>query len=146
MIKLFAEKAPIAANNFVFLAKQGWYDGWTFQRVIAGFVAQSGDPSGLGFGGPGYTFPNEVTGLKFDKPGLVAMANSGPDTNGSQFFITLAPAPDLDSADPTKEANYTIFGEVVQGMDVVNHLTVRDPQTNPDTPGTVVNTVEIQEQ
>jgi cyclophilin family peptidyl-prolyl cis-trans isomerase/protein-disulfide isomerase len=140
VIKLFADTAPLAVNNFVFLSNQKWYDGLTFHRVISGFVAQAGDPTGLGYGGPGYTFANETSpNLKFDKPGLVAMANAGPDTNGSQFFITLAPADQLDGS-------YTIFGEVVAGMDVVNQLTVRDPQNNPDTPGSVINSVEITEQ
>ena len=91
-MKLFADKAPLAVNNFVFLAKNGWYDGVTFHRVLTDFMAQGGDPTGLGLGGPGYSFANEVTGLKFDKEGLVAMANAGPDTNGSQFFITYGPA------------------------------------------------------
>ena len=93
VIQLYADKAPLAVNSFVFLAKQGWFDGVTFHRVIPGFVAQAGDPSGTGQGGPGYFFKNEVSVLKYDKPGVVGMANSGPDTNGSQFFITYAPAP-----------------------------------------------------
>ncbi len=150
VIKLFADKAPLAVNNFVFLAAQKWYDGVTFHRVISGFVAQTGDPSGIGYGGPGYTFDNEVTGLKFDKAGLIAMANSGQGqngqgTNGSQFFITLGPAPQLDAADPSKQANYTIFGEVVSGMDVVNKLVVRDPQNNPDVDASVIKTITIEE-
>ena len=145
VLKLFADKAPLAVNNFVFLAKEGWYDGVTFHRVLADFMAQAGDPSGLGLGGPGYEFANEVTGLKFDKEGLLAMANAGPDTNGSQFFITYAPAPNLDAADPTKEAKYTIFGEVVSGMDVAKKLTPRDPQQQPDFLGSVINTITIEE-
>ena len=91
VIQLYADKAPLTVNSFVFLAKQGWFDGVTFHRVIPGFVAQAGDPSGTGQGGPGYFFKNEVSDLKYDKPGVVGMANSGPDTNGSQFFITYAP-------------------------------------------------------
>ncbi len=145
VVKLYADKAPLAVNNFVFLAKNGWYDGVTFHRVITDFVAQAGDPTGLGLGGPGYTFPNEVTGLKFDKEGLLAMANAGPDTNGSQFFITYGPAPNLDAADPTKEANYTIFGEVISGMDVARKLTPRDPQSQPDVAGSVIKTITIEE-
>ena len=145
VVKLFADKAPLAVNNFVFLAKNGWYDNVTFHRVLTDFMAQGGDPTGLGLGGPGYSFPNEVTGLKFDKEGLVAMANAGPDTNGSQFFITYGPAPQLDAADPTKEANYTIFGEVVSGMDVARKLTPRDPQQRPDFTGSVIKTVTIEE-
>ena len=149
-IKLLADKAPVAVNNFVFLAKAGWYNNVPFHRVLEGFMAQAGDPSGLGFGGPGYTFDNEVTGLKFDKAGLVAMANAGADpngkgTNGSQFFITLAPAAELDAADPVKEANYTIFGEVVGGMDVVKQITLRDPQQTPEVVPTLIKTVTIEE-
>ena len=146
VLKLFADKAPLAVNNFVFLAKEGWYDGVTFHRVLADFMAQAGDPSGLGMGGPGYEFANEVTGLKFDKEGLLAMANAGPNTNGSQFFITYAPAPNLDAADPAKEANYTIFGEVISGMDVAKKLTLRDPNQDPDTNGSVIETITIEEQ
>jgi cyclophilin family peptidyl-prolyl cis-trans isomerase len=139
VLKLYADKAPIAVNNFVFLTKQKWYDGLTFHRVISGFVAQTGDPTGLGYGGPGYTFANEIAGIKFDHPGLIAMANGGKDnTNGSQFFITMAPRPELDG-------KYTIFGEVVSGLDVVGKLVVRDPQTNPDTLGSVINSVVIEE-
>ncbi len=120
VIQLYADKAPLAVNSFVFLAQQGWFNGVTFHRVIPGFVAQTGDPSGTGKGGPGYFFKNEISDLKYDKPGVVGMANSGPDTNGSQFFITYAPEPSLDG-------NYTIFGQVIQGMDVVENLTPRDP-------------------
>ena len=150
VVKLYADKAPIAVNNFVFLARNGWYDGVTFHRVISGFVAQAGDPTGLGLGGPGYVFPNEVTGLKFDRAGLLAMANAGAGqdgkgTNGSQFFITYGPTPDLDAADPTKEANYTIFGEVISGIDVAKKLTVRDPNQDPDVNGSVIKTIAIEE-
>jgi cyclophilin family peptidyl-prolyl cis-trans isomerase/predicted DsbA family dithiol-disulfide isomerase len=145
VLKLFADKAPLAVNNFVFLAKNGWYDGVTFHRVLSDFMAQGGDPTGLGVGDPGYSFPNEVTGLKFDKEGLLAMANAGPDTNGSQFFITYGPATQLDAADPTKEAKYTIFGEVVSGMDVAKKLKLRDPQQQPDFTGSVIKTITIEE-
>jgi cyclophilin family peptidyl-prolyl cis-trans isomerase len=145
VVKLFADKAPLAVNNFVFLARNGWYDGVTFHRVLPDFMAQGGDPTGYGVGDPGYSFPNEVTGLKFDKEGLVAMANAGPDTNGSQFFITYGPASQLDAADPTKEANYTIFGEVISGMDVAKKLKPRDPQQQPDFTGSVIKTITIQE-
>ena len=146
VLKLYADKAPLAVNNFVFLAQHGWYDGITFHRVITDFMAQAGDPTGLGLGGPGYTFPNEVTGLKFDREGLLAMANAGPDTNGSQFFITYAATPQLDAADPAKEANYTIFGEVISGMDVLRKLTPRDPTVDPDVNGSVIKTITIDEQ
>jgi cyclophilin family peptidyl-prolyl cis-trans isomerase/protein-disulfide isomerase len=111
VMQLFADKAPLAVNSFVFLARQGWYDGVTFHRVIPGLLAQTGDPSGTGRGNPGYFFNNEINDLKFDKPGMVGMANSGLDTNGSQFFITFAPAPHLDSG-------YTIFGQVLSGLEV----------------------------
>ena len=149
-IKLLADKAPVAVNNFVFLAKAGWYDNVPFHRVLEGFMAQAGDPSGLGFGGPGYTFSNEVTGLKFDKEGIVAMANAGAGadgqgTNGSQFFITFGATPQLDAADPAKDANYTIFGEVSGGMDVVKSITLRDPQQTPEVVPTMIKTVTIEE-
>jgi cyclophilin family peptidyl-prolyl cis-trans isomerase/protein-disulfide isomerase len=122
VINLFANKAPLAVNSFVFLAREGWFDGVTFHRVIPGFVVQTGDPSGTGRGGPGYFFKNEIDpSLKFDKPGVVGMANSGPDTNGSQFIITYAPAAHLDGF-------YTVFGQVLSGMDVLEKLTPRDPQ------------------
>jgi cyclophilin family peptidyl-prolyl cis-trans isomerase/protein-disulfide isomerase len=120
VIELFPDKAPLAVNSFVFLARQGWYDGVTFHRVIPGFAAQAGDPSGTGRGNPGYFFQNETSSLLFDKPGLVGMANSGPDTNGSQFFITFAPAAHLNGG-------YTIFGRVLSGLDVAEQLTPRDP-------------------
>jgi cyclophilin family peptidyl-prolyl cis-trans isomerase/protein-disulfide isomerase len=122
VINLFADKAPLAVNSFVFLAREGWFDNAPFHRVLQGFVAQAGDPSGTGMGGPGYEFANEVwAGLSYDKAGVLGMANAGADTNGSQFFITLAPATDLDGG-------YTIFGQVTEeSMAVVNSLTVRDP-------------------
>lgn len=121
VIELFPEQAPLAVNNFVFLARDGWYDGVTFHRVLPGFVAQAGDPSGTGFGGPGYAFGNEVSpDLKFDQAGVVGMANAGPDSNGSQFFITLDAAPNLDGG-------YTIFGRVIEGLEVIEALSPRDP-------------------
>ena len=121
LIQLYADKAPLAVNSFVFLARNGWFDGVTFHRVIPGYLAQTGDPSGTGQGGPGYFFKNEITTiLEYNKPGVVGMANSAPDINGSQFFITYAPAPDLDG-------QYTIFGQILKGMDVLESLTPRDP-------------------
>ncbi len=140
-IELFADKAPLAVNNFIFLAQQGWYDGVTFHRVLPEFVAQAGDPSGTGFGGPGYAFINEISpDLKFDDAGVVAMANAGPDSNGSQFFITYAAAPQLDGG-------YTIFGRVISGMDVVEELTPRDPaETLNLPPGDQILSVTIEEQ
>ena len=120
VLQLFPDKAPFAVNSFIFLARQGWYDGVTFHRVIPGFVAQAGDPSGTGRGNPGYFFVNELSDLTFTRPGMVGMANSGPDTNGSQFFITYAPVSHLNK-------NYTIFGQVINGQDVAENLTPRDP-------------------
>lgn len=136
-LELLAEKAPLAVNNFVFLARQKWYDGVTFHRVIPGFVAQAGDPSGTGLGGPGYAFDNEISDLRFDQPGLVGMANAGPGTNGSQFFITYSALPHLDGL-------FTIFGRVLTGMEVLLALTPRDPSQSLDLPpGDRILSVEI---
>jgi len=140
VIQLHAAQAPLAVNSFVFLARQHWFDGVTFHRVIPDFVAQTGDPSGTGRGGPGYIFDNEIQpDLLFDKPGVVGMANSGPDTNGSQFFITYSAQPQLDGG-------YTVFGQVTAGMDVVKDLTPRDPQSGGDLPaGDKILSVTIEE-
>ncbi len=136
-LDLFADQAPLAVNNFVFLARQGWYDGVTFHRVLPGFMAQTGDPTGTGYGGPGYAFDNEISDLKFDGPGVVGMANAGPGSNGSQFFITYAAAPHLDGG-------FTIFGRLVSGMDVLEKLTPRDPSQPVDLPpGDKINHVTI---
>jgi peptidylprolyl isomerase len=139
VIELYADKAPITVNSFVFLAREGYFDGVTFHRVLEGFMAQGGDPTGTGGGGPGYQFVNEDSDLRFDKAGVVAMANAGRNTNGSQFFITFVPTPQLDG-------DYTIFGQVTSGMDVVNNLTRRDPNQRPDFSGDVIESVTIQEQ
>lgn len=140
VIKLFPDKAPMAVNSFVFLARQGYLNGVTFHRVLPDFVAQTGDPSGTGFGGPGYTFADEISDLKFDKAGVVAMANSGPNSNGSQFFITYAPLPDLDGG-------YTIFGEVIEGMENAEKLAPRNPTESMGLPsGDEIISVEITEQ
>lgn len=136
MIELYADKAPITVNSFVFLSCKGFFNGVTFHRVLEGFMAQGGDPEGTGMGGPGYEFVNEDSDLTFDKAGVVAMANSGRDTNGSQFFITFAPVERLNGG-------YTIFGQVVTGMDVVNGLTRRDPDQNPSSPGDAMESVTI---
>lgn len=120
VMDLYAKQAPVTVNSFIFLANQKWFDGAPFHRVIEGFVAQTGDPTGTGLGGPGYEFGDEISDLKFDAAGVVGMANSGAGTNGSQFFITLAAQPSLDG-------HYTVFGKVTSGMDVVNALTKRDP-------------------
>jgi peptidylprolyl isomerase len=138
-VKLHAEKAPVTVNSFVFLAREGYYDGVTFHRVLEGFMAQGGDPTGTGAGGPGYQFKNEDSDLAFDKPGVMAMANAGRDTNGSQFFITFAPASHLNGG-------YTIFGQVSEGMEVVNGITLRDPQDRPDYSGDVIESVTIIEE
>jgi len=140
VIELFPDVAPLTVNSFVFLAQEGWFDGITFHRVLPGFVAQGGDPSGSGMGGPGYAFKNETSpDLLFDRKGLVAMANSGPDTNGSQFFITYGPAANLNGS-------YTIFGQVIEGMEVAEALTPRDPsQSGALPPGDVIITITIEE-
>ncbi|MBL8045385.1 MAG: peptidylprolyl isomerase [Anaerolineales bacterium] len=140
VIELYAEQTPLTVNSFVFLAQQGWFDNVQFHRVLPGFVAQSGDPTGTGFGGPGYYVKNEVLPeLTFDSAGVLGMANSGPDTNGSQFFITYAATPSLDG-------KYTVFGRVLEGMEVVNLLTPRDPAVNPNAPeGDKILTVIIEE-
>jgi cyclophilin family peptidyl-prolyl cis-trans isomerase len=139
VIQLLPSKAPVTVNNFVFLARQGFYNGTTFHRVLENFMAQGGDPSGTGSGGPGYIFANEYSDLKFDQPGVVAMANYGLDTNGSQFFITFVPTPTLNGG-------YTIFGQVISGMDVVNGITRRDPTQNPSFSGDVIESITISEQ
>jgi cyclophilin family peptidyl-prolyl cis-trans isomerase len=125
-------------NSFVYLARQGYFNGVTFHRVLEGFMAQGGDPDGTGMGGPGYEFINEDSDLVFDKPGVVAMANAGRDTNGSQFFITFVPTEQLNGG-------YTIFGQVIEGMDVVNGITRRDPDTFPDFTGDAIESVTIAE-
>lgn len=141
VVELFADTAPINVNSFVYLAQNGWYDGVTFHRVLEGFVAQGGDPSGTGFGYPGYRCQDEITPEhSFDEPGVVSLANSGPNTNGSQFFITYAPTPNLNP-------NFTIIGRVVEGMEVAESLTRRDPQQDPfGPPGDKIITVTIEEQ
>jgi cyclophilin family peptidyl-prolyl cis-trans isomerase len=138
-VQLFADRAPTTVNNFVFLAREGFYDNTTFHRVLEDFMAQAGDPTGTGMGGPGYEFADEFwPGATFDRRGLLAMANAGPGTNGSQFFITFAPTPWLDG-------NHTIFGEVIEGDDVLSKLTLRDPSANPTEPGNVIQTITIEE-
>ena len=139
VIQLYPDKAPVTVNNFVFLAREGYYDGTTFHRVLPDFMAQGGDPTGTGGGGPGYQFQNEDSDLTFDKAGVVAMANAGRDTNGSQFFITFAPQEYLNG-------DYTIFGQVIEGMDVVLGIRLRDPQQNPDYIGDAIESITISEQ
>jgi cyclophilin family peptidyl-prolyl cis-trans isomerase len=140
VIELFPDTAPVNVNSFVFLAQQDWYQGVTFHRVLPGFVAQGGDPTGLGIGLPGYRCGDEVTTERtFDEPGMVSMANSGPNSNGSQFFITYAATPQLNP-------NFTIIGQVIEGMDVAESLTPRDPQQNPTEPGDEIIDIIITEE
>ena len=139
VIELYPDKAPATVNSFVFLAREGYFDGVTFHRVLEGFMAQTGDPSGSGTGGPGYQFDNEYSDLNFDKEGVVAMANAGLNTNGSQFFITFAPV-------PLRSDEYTIFGQVISGMDVVKSITLRDPLKKPDFTGDAISSITITEQ
>jgi cyclophilin family peptidyl-prolyl cis-trans isomerase len=136
-VELYAEQTPNTVNSFVFLANEGFYDGIPFHRVLPGFVAQSGDPTGSGYGGPGYTFADEfVDELKHDGPGVLSMANGGPDTNGSQFFITYDAVPDLDG-------KHSVFGRVVEGLEIVEGLTPRDPQRNPYAPADMIIKVTV---
>ena len=140
-IRLFTQDAPVTVNNFVFLARDGFYNDTHFHRVLENFMAQAGDPSGSGAGGPGYQFQDEiVASLQFNRAGLLAMANAGPSTNGSQFFITIAETPWLNG-------NHTIFGEVVEGMDVLYSLAIRDPMAAgaSEFPGDLLKTVVIEE-
>jgi peptidylprolyl isomerase len=140
VVKLRPDLAPQTVNSFVFLARDGFFNGVTWHRVLENFMAQGGDPTGTGTGGPGYTVPDEFTDkVKFDKPGILAMANTGqPNSGGSQFFVTTAPADYLDG-------KYTIFGEVTQGQDIVNGIPLRDPQQNPTTPGEQIVKIAIDE-
>jgi cyclophilin family peptidyl-prolyl cis-trans isomerase len=121
ILELFAENTPYTVNNFVFLAREEFYNGTIFHRVISGFMVQGGDPSGTGRGGPGYRFADEFhPSLKHDKPGILSMANAGPGTNGSQFFITHVPTPHLNN-------KHSVFGQVVSGFDVILSIPERDP-------------------
>ena len=136
--ELYADRAPLTVENFINLARAGFYDGTTFHRVIGGFMAQGGDPTGTGTGGPGYQFGDEFhPTLKHDSPGILSMANAGAGTNGSQFFITHGPTPHLDN-------RHSVFGKVTEGMDVVMSLRERDPQRDRQ-PGDRIDTIEINE-
>jgi cyclophilin family peptidyl-prolyl cis-trans isomerase len=138
VIKLHADKVPKTVNNFVFLAKQGFYDGTIFHRVIADFMTQGGDPTGTGMGGPGYRFTDEFERtLRHDRPGILSMANAGPNTNGSQFFITHVPTPWLDN-------KHSVFGQVTEGMDVLLSIPPRDPQRS-QSPSVKLLSVTIEE-
>lgn len=139
VVELFGDKTPVTVNNFVFLSQQGYYDGTIFHRVIQDFMAQGGDPTGTGRGGPGYQFADEFNpSLRHDKPGVLSMANAGPNTNGSQFFITHVPTPWLDG-------KHSVFGQVTKGMDVLLSIPPRDPQ-RPDAPGVQLNSITILEE
>jgi cyclophilin family peptidyl-prolyl cis-trans isomerase len=138
VIELFADKTPLTVNNFVFLSREGFYDGVIFHRVIDNFMVQGGDPTGSGRGGPGYKFGDEFNaGLKHDKQGILSMANAGPGTNGSQFFITHGPTPHLNG-------KHTVFGQVVEGLDVLMSIPARDPG-NVNAPAVKIIRVTIEE-
>lgn len=137
-VELYADRAPLTVENFINLARSGFYDGTTFHRVIGGFMAQGGDPTGTGRGGPGYEFGDEFhPSLRHDASGTLSMANAGPGTNGSQFFITYGPTPHLDG-------KHSVFGRVTEGMDIVNSLRERDPGRDPN-PGDRIDSVTIEE-
>jgi len=138
-VELFATQAPQTVNNFVFLARDGFYNGTTFHRVIRGFMAQGGDPTGTGMGSPGYKFADErgALSLPHDRPGILSMANAGPNTNGSQFFITFGPTPHLNG-------KHGVFGVITSGMDKVLSIAEGDPQRARE-PGTRINSIEIAE-
>ena len=136
--ELYADRAPMTVENFVNLSRAGFYDGTTFHRVISGFMAQGGDPTGTGRGGPGYAFADEFhPTLRHSEAGILSMANAGPNTNGSQFFITYGPTPHLDN-------RHSVFGKVIEGMDVLRDLRERDPQMDRQ-PGDRIETIEIEE-
>lgn len=136
-LELFAKDVPKTVNNFVFLAREGFYDGSTFHRVIPDFMAQGGDPTGTGAGGPGYRFADEFTSHGH-VTGAISMANAGANTNGSQFFICYAPQPSLNG-------RHSVFGQLTNGMDVLKKLTPRDPSTNPQFKGDTINRITIKE-
>ena len=138
VVELFAQQVPNTVNNFVFLAREGYYDGTKFHRVIRDFMVQGGDPTGTGRGGPGYSFRDEFDSkLRHSKAGILSMANAGPNTNGSQFFLTTVPTPWLDG-------KHAVFGQVVEGLDVLLSIPPRDPMLL-DSPAVILQTVEIEE-
>jgi len=137
VLELFSSDVPITVNNFVFLAREGFYNGSTFHRVIPGFMAQGGDPTGTGRGGPGYIFDNEIT-EHTHVAGALSMANAGPNTNGCQFFITYEAKHGLDG-------DYSVFGQVIEGMDILEKLTPRDPTQKPDFEGDRIIRITIEE-
>jgi cyclophilin family peptidyl-prolyl cis-trans isomerase len=138
VIELFADKTPKTVNSFVFLSREGFYNDVIFHRVIPNFMVQGGDPTGTGTGGPGYKFGDEFDpSLKHDKQGVLSMANAGPGTNGSQFFITHLPTPHLDN-------KHTVFGQVIEGLDVLMSIPPRDPN-NRNAPAVKIISVTIEE-
>lgn len=137
VLELFARDVPVTVNNFVFLAREGFYDGSTFHRVIPGFMVQGGDPTGTGMGNAGYRFEDEFTEYTH-VAGTLSMANSGPNTNSSQFFITYALQHGLDG-------KHTVFGQLIEGMDVLEKLTPRDPNQNPQFDGDKIIRITIEE-
>lgn len=138
ILDLYVDKAPKTVNNFVYLSKDGFYDGVIFHRVINNFMAQGGDPTGTGTGGPGYRFDDEFDpSLRHDGPGVLSMANAGPGTNGSQFFITHVATPHLDD-------RHSVFGKVRSGLDVLLSIPERDPR-NTNAPAVTIQTIEIHE-
>ena len=138
VVELYADRVPRTVENFVNLARAGFYDGTTFHRVISGFMAQGGDPTGTGTGGPGYQFEDEFhPSLRHDAAGVLSMANAGPGTNGSQFFITYGPTPHLDN-------RHSVFGKVTEGLEVLRSIRERDPQRDRQ-PGDRIDTIEITE-
>lgn len=139
VVQLFADKVPATVNNFVFLAREGFYNDTIFHRVINDFMAQGGDPTGTGMGGPGYKFKDEFhPSLKHDQPGILSMANAGPNTNGSQFFLTHVPTPWLDN-------KHSVFGKVTGGLDVLMSIPERDPRFQ-SAPAVKLQTLEITEE
>ena len=140
VVELFPKEAPLAVNSFVYLARQGFYDGVTFHRVMHDFVAQTGDPTGTGWSGAGYQYREEVVeGLNFSQPYMLGVAkNATPGTSGSQFFITYVPADQLNGG-------YTVFGKLIEGEDVLLQITERDPQQAPDFDGDKIISITINE-
>jgi peptidylprolyl isomerase/peptidyl-prolyl cis-trans isomerase B (cyclophilin B) len=155
VVELLADKVPNTVNNFVFLAREGYFDNTTFHRVLADFMAQGGDPTGTGAGGPGYRFADEFhPDLRHDRPGTLSMANSGANTNGSQYFITYVATPWLDAYDENGDLKdcqrpdvscHAVFGRVSEGMNVLESLTLRDPTANPSFSGDLIRAIRITE-
>ncbi len=138
-VELFAKQVPNTVNNFVFLAREGYYDDTIFHRVIADFMVQGGDPTATGRGGPGYSFRDEFDPeLRHDKPGILSMANAGPNTNGSQFFLTHVPTPWLDN-------KHAVFGQIIEGLDNLMAIPPRDPMLF-GSPAVKLHTIEIIEE